>query len=314
MDTRGRKATKALVGFVSVLLLLQTGCARKRQTARVDRAPQPAAEQQVASSVEMQNDYNAGDTTQYNAGSTSAHDGMNTGYGQGTADTGTAWGTPGAYDQGYDVAQAPYGAQNQAPTYDTQEAPAYDTQAPAWGDAGQAQAYGTQGPNHGNAAPAEAPRFQASNQFQTSYGAPPAPAWDQGGDQQWKGTQGAYDASSYGDTAQDTQGGWNVTPAQGYNQGSTGVDNTWQPAPALDASYDAGAGDPLMDERAQSYDRWTPEQTEASSSSSRAYVVQKGDTLWGLSRRFNTSVRKLVDLNGISDKSLLYIGQKLQIP
>ena len=43
------------------------------------------------------------------------------------------------------------------------------------------------------------------------------------------------------------------------------------------------------------------------------YIVKYGDTLWGISRRFNTTVDKLVALNNIANRNLIYAGQKLRI-
>ena len=44
------------------------------------------------------------------------------------------------------------------------------------------------------------------------------------------------------------------------------------------------------------------------------YTVMKGDTLWGIARRYNTTVEELVKMNNIKNKDLIYIGQKLKIP
>ena len=43
------------------------------------------------------------------------------------------------------------------------------------------------------------------------------------------------------------------------------------------------------------------------------YIVKYGDTLWGISRRFNTTVDKLVALNNIANRNLINVGQKLRI-
>lgn len=44
------------------------------------------------------------------------------------------------------------------------------------------------------------------------------------------------------------------------------------------------------------------------------YKIQKGDTLWDISRRFGVSVRSLQVANGLSSRSKLKIGQRLYIP
>ncbi len=43
------------------------------------------------------------------------------------------------------------------------------------------------------------------------------------------------------------------------------------------------------------------------------YVVQRGDTLYSISRRYNVSVAQLRSLNNISDPSQLEVGQRLRI-
>ena len=42
-----------------------------------------------------------------------------------------------------------------------------------------------------------------------------------------------------------------------------------------------------------------------------SYTVQKGDTLWGISRKFGVSVDDIVRINGIKDKNKIYVGQKI---
>lgn len=46
----------------------------------------------------------------------------------------------------------------------------------------------------------------------------------------------------------------------------------------------------------------------------KSYTVQKGDTLWSISKRFNCPVDSLVKTNGIEDKHIISVGQALIIP
>lgn len=47
--------------------------------------------------------------------------------------------------------------------------------------------------------------------------------------------------------------------------------------------------------------------------STNTYVVQSGDTLYGIAAKFNTSVDDLVGLNGINNPNLIYPGQELKL-
>lgn len=49
------------------------------------------------------------------------------------------------------------------------------------------------------------------------------------------------------------------------------------------------------------------------SSEDNYYVVAKGDTLWGISTRFKTTVDNIVRLNGIKDRNLIHVGDRLKI-
>ena len=49
------------------------------------------------------------------------------------------------------------------------------------------------------------------------------------------------------------------------------------------------------------------------SSTSNTYTVVLGDTLYGIARRFNTTVSSLVALNNIPNKDLIYVGKVLNV-
>jgi murein DD-endopeptidase MepM/ murein hydrolase activator NlpD len=44
------------------------------------------------------------------------------------------------------------------------------------------------------------------------------------------------------------------------------------------------------------------------------YIVQPGDTLWAIARIFNVTLEDLIDANGISDPSIINVGNQLVIP
>jgi len=50
------------------------------------------------------------------------------------------------------------------------------------------------------------------------------------------------------------------------------------------------------------------------SSKSKVYVVKKGDTLSEIAKKYSTSVDKLVKINKIKNKNLIFPGQKIKLP
>ena len=44
------------------------------------------------------------------------------------------------------------------------------------------------------------------------------------------------------------------------------------------------------------------------------YTVKAGDTLSAIAKKYKTTVKKLVEVNGIKDKNKIYAGQKIKIP
>ena len=57
-----------------------------------------------------------------------------------------------------------------------------------------------------------------------------------------------------------------------------------------------------------------PHMTSAESSGYTLYTVRRGDTLWGISRKFGTSINSIVALNGIENPNLIYAGEVFKIP
>ena len=54
--------------------------------------------------------------------------------------------------------------------------------------------------------------------------------------------------------------------------------------------------------------------TPASPQKYRYYTIQTGDTLWGIARRYKTSVEDLIRINDLRTPNLIYAGQILKIP
>jgi LysM repeat protein len=56
----------------------------------------------------------------------------------------------------------------------------------------------------------------------------------------------------------------------------------------------------------------TPSPT--TSPTTATYRVVRGDTVWALARRYNTTVAAIVELNHLNSKALIVVGQTLKIP
>ena len=89
-------------------------------------------------------------------------------------------------------------------------------------------------------------------------------------------------------------------------------------------SNDSEAGDNLVSDVSEdnfdaesAYEAAETTDIQTTSESSGYYVVQKGDTLDGISRKIygNTSyVAAICRMNGLTDGNLIIIGQKLLLP
>lgn len=54
--------------------------------------------------------------------------------------------------------------------------------------------------------------------------------------------------------------------------------------------------------------------SEFNTNNSKVHIVQKGDTLFSLARKYNTTVDLLCQVNGIERNDILRLGQKIKIP
>lgn len=54
--------------------------------------------------------------------------------------------------------------------------------------------------------------------------------------------------------------------------------------------------------------------SHVSQAKSDVYTVQKGDTLYGIAKKYNIKVAELYSLNGLNSSDVLKVGQKLKVP
>ena len=109
------------------------------------------------------------------------------------------------------------------------------------------------------------------------------------------GTQGGY-----GNTGYQSGGGGNGYGSGGVAQGA-GYAQNYNPA-----AYNSGSSSSAQ----------APSTSPSSNyvaSNSRTHTVQKGDTLYRISRQHGTSVNALMSANGMSD-TLIRPGEVLNIP
>ena len=75
-----------------------------------------------------------------------------------------------------------------------------------------------------------------------------------------------------------------------------------------------GTGTPPASNPSDSSDSSDSSAPSDSSSASSVHVVQRGENLYGIARRYGTTVQALAAANGISATSWIYTGQRLTIP
>lgn len=53
---------------------------------------------------------------------------------------------------------------------------------------------------------------------------------------------------------------------------------------------------------------------DINTSNAKVHIIQKGDTLYSLARRYNTTIDQICLINGIERNDILHLGQKIKIP
>ena len=99
--------------------------------------------------------------------------------------------------------------------------------------------------------------------------------------------------------------------------------------PAFNAGFDASSDDRYAPNRPEAefaeFEEVTPQlepiasetvvsTVDVAGPSFESYTVKKGDSLWAISKRYNTSLNELYTTNGLNKNSVLKIGQQIQIP
>lgn len=111
-------------------------------------------------------------------------------------------------------------------------------------------------------------------------------------------------AADYSTTAPDALGIWNTWA--GFQYSDSG--NVAGISGSVDIDY--FKEEVLLNEKEYNVTHDSPKRNQIFF----RYTVKPGDTLWSLSKRFDTSVDLLAEINNIRDKNLIYIGETLLVP
>lgn len=74
-----------------------------------------------------------------------------------------------------------------------------------------------------------------------------------------------------------------------------------------------GLRKPVSPARPDSADTAITTAKKASETPAKIHIVKKGDTLYAISRKYNTTIEALCKLNGIKEESVLQLGQRIKV-
>lgn len=156
------------------------------------------------------------------------------------------------------------------------------------------------------AVPAATPASGAALNEDRARPRPPSPLrQDRASDNQYK--------VQAGDTLQEIATQLNIDPAALRNANAIISDNELYPGRWLNLPTKEVGSSATATARTDSTPAETASEPVAPSRSS-IYVVAKGDTAWGISRKLNVSFSDLMRVNGITRPETLQIGQELKVP
>ena len=76
---------------------------------------------------------------------------------------------------------------------------------------------------------------------------------------------------------------------------------------------DTATATPTATPQAEATAEPTATPTATAEPTTELYTVTAGDTLFSIARRFNTTTQALIELNGLSNSDLIYVGQQLKV-
>jgi len=125
----------------------------------------------------------------------------------------------------------------------------------------------------------------------------------------------AYSGGRYGDNyaAANPRSDTNNYGRSATNGDRGSAANSYGRSPSHNSYTDSGRYGTVAPASTASTNRYDPQPTPSRASPGDAIEVQSGDTLYGLSRRYNVSVAELMQINNLTSTNLA-LGQRLYLP